>query len=564
MLNKLIIKNIALIEYAEIDFKSGLNVLSGETGSGKSVIIDSLNFVLGAKADKSLIRSGESECMVTAEFDATNIDSISKVFDEFDIEHENQLIISRKFNIEGKSTVRLNGNVVTVGMLKKFTQVLVDVYGQSEHFTLLNSVSQTKLIDSYGGEEIASVKGQLLELYSKRREILRQLDELGGDEHQRLIRIDVLNFQITEIEKSDLKENEEEELKEIREKLIHQEKIITVLRAIKGAINDEGGISDIFSNAVRSSSTISNLGEEFSSLSERLNSAYAEIDDISDSIEGMIDSFDFLDYNADDINGRLELIKSLKKKYGNDYAQIMQFLDEAIGERDRLLKANELAEKLASQIQELNGKIYQTYAKLDDKRRKYAQIFAKNILTELYELGMQKASFTVDFTDIPPIDECNFNNASFNSLEFMFSANLGEPTKPLSFVISGGEMSRFMLAIKSQTAKYNEISTFVFDEIDAGISGNTAKVVAEKFCNIAKDVQLLCISHLPQISAMADNNLLIEKIEDNGVTLTRIKTLTEEDKINEIVRLSGGEKDNPASIEHAKAIIATAKAYKVK
>lgn len=562
MLNKLIIKNIALIEYAEIDFKSGLNVLSGETGSGKSVIIDSLNFVLGAKADKSLIRSGENSCEVTAEFDANNIESIVRVFDELGFESESDLIISRKFTIDGKSTVRLNGNVVTVGMLKKFTQFLVDVYGQSEHFTLLNSSNQLKLIDSYGGEEIALIKSQLADLSSTRKQVLKQLEELGGDEHQRLVRIDLLNYQINEIEKSELKENEEDELKEIRDKLVHQEKIITALRSVKSALDDEGGISDIFSNAVRVSSAISNFGSEFNALSDRLDGAYAEVDDISKTVGDLLDSFDFLEYNADEINTRLEVIRALKKKYGVDYAEIMSFLEGAISERDKLLNANELAEELTLKISKLNKEIYDKYLILDELRRKNAQIFANNIVNELHELGMKSASFNVDFTDIPVFEECNFDSLNFNSLEFTFSANKGEPNKPLSFVISGGEMSRFMLAIKSQTAKYNDISTFVFDEIDAGISGNTAKVVGEKFCNIAKDVQLICISHLPQISAMADNNLLIEKFEIDNQTKTRVKTLTDEEKIYEIVRLSGGEKDNPISIEHAKAIIKSANSYK--
>ncbi len=565
MLSKLTIKNVALIERAEICFDKGLNVLSGETGSGKSVIVDSLNFVLGARADKSLIRSGETECIVVAEFDVSGLDKIKEVYEEFDFEKDDLLIISRKFSTDGKNTIKLNGNSLNVSMLKRFTSNLVDVYGQSEHFDLLSNVSQLKLIDKYGSQSILPIKERINTLVLERKNVVKELDVLGGDESQRINKIDLLNYQINEIEKSELKENEEDELKTIREKLSNQEKIINALQSIKASISAEGGMDDILSNSVKIASGISGFGEEFSSVFDRLNNAYAEIEDILSSIEQSLDNFDFSNLNIDEINYRLDLIRALKRKYGQSYSEIMSFLDNAIIQRDLLINAKEGVEKLLKQKQDLESNIYNVYQRLDGARREVSLELANKITVELHELGMAKARFCVNFTDILPKEDCNFDNvSSLNHLDFNFSANAGEQLKSLSQVISGGEMSRFMLALKSQTAKFNNISTFIFDEIDAGISGNTAKVVAEKFYNISHDIQVIAISHLPQISAMADNNILIEKSETGERTITSVKNLNYQEKIYEIVRLSGGEIQSSASIEHAKTLVKNAEDFKNK
>ena len=563
MLEKLVIKNIALIESAEINFKSGLNVLSGETGAGKSVILESLNFVLGAKADKTLIRSGSNECFVRAEFDVCDNDNVTKLLDEFDIDNDDVLTISRKFNLDGKSSIKVNGVTVTAAMLKRLTALLVDVHGQSEHFHLLKATNQLNLIDRFGGEKIDKVKVELSQDYAKYRQIQNQLNELGGDESQRLIRLDVLNYQINEIEKSDLKENEENELIDIKNKLSHLEKIVTALNAVKSAITDEGGVSDVLSSANKILSSITGLGEVYSNLYERLYAVYSELDDISDCAGSLLDDFDFSEYNPDEIEDRLEQIKSLKKKYGGDIESVFSYLESAKEEKEKLENFNETTELLQKEKESLQKVLYNNYIVLSNLRRECSKIFAKNVLDELKELGMSKARFEVDFADTLTIDQCKFDSANgIDQLEFKFSANLGEPLKPLSLVISGGEMSRFMLSIKAQTAKYNDISTFIFDEIDAGISGVIAKVVAEKFARISKSVQIIAITHLPQISSMADNNLLIEKIETGDKTVTTVKNLNENEKVAEITRLIGGSVDSQSAVVHAKELIEKAKEFK--
>ena len=563
MLKKLLIKNIALIDSAEINFTDGLNVLSGETGAGKSVIIESLNFVLGAKADKTLIRSGENECFVKAEFELEENSAVFDLYDQLDFDKEDVLIISRKFNLDGKSSIKVNGNTATVGMLRQFTSLLVDVHGQSEHFNLLKSSNQLELIDNFGGEQVELLKSNLRDQFADYRAVLSELDDLGGSESDRLIKTDILNYQINEIESAEIGENEEQTLIANRDKLRHQQKIITALCTLKNAFNEEGGVSDILSNISRSLTTISSLGKEYGDISERIDAVFAEIDDLASVANDLLDDLDAFELNADEIEARLDKIKSLKSKYGNSYQEIMSFLENAKNEKEKYENFTENASKLTIKKEQLQKNIYSLYNKLSQKRKIVADNFASNIITELTELGMPKASFVVEFSNFPQLDDCKFESINgADQIEFMFSANNGEPLKSMAQVISGGEMSRFMLAIKAQTAKYNDVSTFIFDEIDAGISGNVAKVVGKKFAKISLNKQIIAISHLPQICAMADNNLLISKSEDGDKAITCVSQLDNEQKTNEIVRLVGGDLDSENAIAHAKELINQAKEYK--
>ena len=563
MLQKLCIKNVALIESVEINFTQGLNVLSGETGAGKSVIIESLNFVLGAKADKTIIRSGSDECFVRAEFDVQANNSIIALYNEFDFEVEDVLIITRKFTIDGKNSIKINGNTATVGMLKKFTSILVDVHGQSEHFNLLKNSNQLDLLDKLGGEPVQALKTTIKTEYEQYKQTIKELNDLGGDESARLVRLDILNYQINEIEKADLKENEEEELLSSKQKIQFQEKITNALNAVKSSIDDEGGVSDILSNASRMLSGVSNLDDEYLKLYDRLESVFSELDDISNSATNFLDGLDVLELNPYEVEARLDLIKGLKAKYGNSILEINDFCLRAIEERNKLENCNEIVDKLSEIKLSKENALYALYKKLSVLRKATADEFKKNVIGELVELGMPKATFDVGFSELSEIEECSFS--SFNGIdkiEFLFSANLGEPLKPLSLVISGGEMSRFMLAIKTQTSKHNDISTFIFDEIDAGISGNVAKIVAQKFAKIACATQIIAISHLPQISAMADNNLFIQKFETGEKTITTVKTLNATEKIEEVVRLIGGGSDSESAINHATELIQKAKQFK--
>lgn len=564
MLEKLIIKNVALIDYAEINFTKGLNVLSGETGAGKSVILESLNFVLGAKSDKSLIRSGQNECFVSAIFNVENNQNIKNILLDLDFEEEDSILISRKFSIDGKSSIKLNGNNVTVSMLKKITNNLVDVHGQSEHYQLLSSSNQLKLVDKIGADEVDSLKLNIKNVYSEYKQVIKKIDELGGDNSTRLIRLDILNFQINEIESANLTDDEEDKLLEIRKNLINQEKIFNALNIVKSSISEEGGIGDILTNSIRGISQISSISSSYSELEQRLNNVYAEIDDIADVSSSMIDNLSSFEYDPDYVENRLELIKSLKKKYGNDVKEIISFLEKAKEEVDVLINFEKNSKELLDKKLKLEKELYSLYCKLSDLRRESSSNFSEKVLFELKELGMSKANFQISFNERPSFETCSFDTYNgYDEVDFKFSANLGEPLKSLSSVISGGEMSRFMLSIKVNSSKENDIDTFVFDEIDAGISGNIARVVAKKFAKISKDTQVIAITHLPQISSMADNNLLIEKSENEceSKTFTTVKTLDDNDKIMEVVRLIGGVDSDSAKLL-AKELINDAINYK--
>ena len=312
MLNKINIKNVALIDSAEIDFIKGLNVLSGETGAGKSVIMESLNFVLGATADKSIIKSGESECFVSAEFDIEDNFAVKSILKEMDMEEDDTLILSRKMADTGKSSVKINGVSATVSMLKRLTGFLVDVHGQSEHFALLDERNQLDLIDKFGGEDIKAIKNKVKLCYEQLKELKKELLSNGGDEKDRIIKMDILNFQINEIQNAEVKEREYEELTELKTKLLNREKIINALSAVKNCISEEGGALDVISNAVRAINVISDINPKYENVSERLNSVYSELDDISDSVTELSDDFEDDGFSLEEVEDRLYKIKLRK------------------------------------------------------------------------------------------------------------------------------------------------------------------------------------------------------------------------------------------------------------
>ena len=562
MINRLTIKNIALIDSAIINFTDGLNVLSGETGAGKSVILESLNFVLGAKADKTLIRTGNNECMVTAEFELEENSPVYDVFNEFDMESEDVLLISRKLNLDGKSSIKVNGNTVSASMLKKFTAFLVDVHGQSEHFYLLKKSNQLKLLDKYCGAELLNIKSEIKNKVAEYKDIKSKLNDLGGDESSRILKLELLNYQIDEIKKVDLKDGEEESLTELKAKINNSAKIVNALNTARDILSGESGVGDLIYNAERTLGAITSFGEEYSEVYDRLSSVSADLEDVSETCEKLAEKFEF-DVDIESVESRLDEIKVLKRKYGANYSEISEFLSKAEKDKEILENSNEISEKLNAEKSIIEKDIYSLYKKLSLLRKEKALIFEKNVLDELCGLGLSNSKFKIDFKTEPTFLDCSFESENgFDDIEFLFSANSGEPLKSLSSVISGGEMSRFMLAIKAQTAKYNDIGTFIFDEIDAGLSGKTATVVAKKFADISAGAQVIAISHLPQITAMADNNLFIVKHEKTDSTLTEVKQLDIDGKIAEIVRLVGGENSDDSANSLAFDLVERANEYK--
>ena len=554
MLNRLYVKNIALISEAEIKFVSGLNVLSGETGSGKSVILDSINFVLGSKADRTMIRFGENEALVKAEFSVPKSSEAVKILEGYDIECDGDIIISRKMNSEGKGAIKVNGNAVTLSMLKNLTQHLVDVHGQSEHFFLLNEDNQLKVIDGLLGEEAEKIKEELSGLLSKQRQLKGKIAEFGGGESERARKLDLLDFQINEIEAADLKIGEFEELKSKQNIILNVEKLLSCLNAAKCILSDDGGVSDGLYSAMREVGRISELGEDYSNLYSRMESAGAEISDISEVLSDLSDNLSFDENEAQFVEARLNLIKNLRKKYGADEESIIAFGARAKEEYNAIADGAALIEKYEKEIAACSEELLKLSLKLSALRKKAADSFCFRVVEQLKSLNIPDAKFAVRFTER---ENCGKTVCTANGCDeicFEFSANKGEPLKPLNKVISGGEMSRFMLAIKTQLKDLNGISTYIFDEIDAGISGYTAVKVAEKFIDISKTTQILAVSHLPQVCAASDGQFLIYKVEESGKTLTKVKSLTFEEKIEEIVRLTGSVNSEAARL-HAEELL---------
>ena len=562
MLAKLTIKNVALIDSAEIEFDKGLNVLSGETGAGKSVILDSVNFVLGAKADRTMIRYGETECMVKAEFSVPEGSKAVQELREMDIETDGDIIISRRFSETGKNGIKINGSAVTAAMLRKVTDSLVDVHGQSEHFFLLKEANQLKTLDGVAGAELAPKKERLGALLSELKQIKGQISLLGGDEKERGRRLDILKYQIDEIEAVDLKDGEEEELISRRNKINNLERIISAVREAAEALSGENGALDCLRAAKRAMASVSRLDEEYASVSERLESLSLDADDVAETLSDLGDGLYFDENEAEETESRLDAIAALKRKYGANKREIDEYLKKSRAEYDLLSDCEGQYALLTEKSAGIRKKIYAVCREITALRKKCGEGFCRRVTEELKTLNIKSAKFEIHFNEYAEEDVVSAGANGLDEICFMFSANAGEPLKPLGKIISGGEMSRFMLAIKTQLSDLNEISTYIFDEIDAGISGKTAKVVGEKFARIARGTQIVAVSHLAQIAAMSDREFLIEKNEAEGKTHTCVRALDEKEKTREIVRLLGGDGEEEFALKHAEELVRQAKQYK--
>ena len=559
MLVKLIVENVALIEWAEIEFSDGLNVLSGETGAGKSVILDSINFVLGAKADRSMIRSGEEACSVQAVFLPESGSPVFTVLDELGIEADEELILSRRYRADGKGDIRVNGCTVNAAMLRKVTSVLVDVHGQSEHFSLLSETNQLKLLDKAAGAALAAPKEALAALLAENREIAGALRTLGGDERERGRRIDILQYQMREIDDAALREGEEEELAEKKQFYANRERIQRALFEASSVLSGEGAAAEALRTARRCMAEAAPYSKECAELEERLESVALEAEDIAETVSALCEGEEYDEREAQETESRLDLLHSLKKKYGDSIAKIAAYREEIGREYELLTHGEEEFAKLSAAREKNLARIYALCCELTRLRRAASEIFCSRVEQELRTLNIKNARFCAEFRQYSEQDAGRATADGLDSVSLQFSANAGEPLKPLSKVISGGEMSRLMLAIKTQ-ADGGEAATYLFDEIDAGISGKTARTVAEKFAAIAKRKQVIAVSHLAQIVAMADKNFLIAKEEEAGRTKTSIVPLEEEALRGELVRLLGGSGEAAKTL--ADELCAAAKEFK--
>ena len=553
MLERLFIKNVALIEEASIEFDGKLNILSGETGSGKSVILDSINFVLGSKADKSMIRYGAEEALVRAEFVVDIGSEADSVLKEMDIDSDGTIIISRRFSRDGKGAIKVNGNTVTTAMLKKVATHLVDVHGQSEHFFLLNENNQLSVIDGLCDQRLTDLQGELSKIISDKKALKDKINLLGGSEQERMRRLDLLSFQISEIEGANLSVGELENLKSRKKLFDNAEKVISALGAVRGILSEDNGCVDMLSAARRQANSIIDVGAEYEDVYTRLDNLYVDASDLSEAVNDLCDNFCFDESEAQAVEARLDLIKSLIKKYGSDEESVLNYLDKAKMEYDALNDATAELERISKIIADLDERAYLLCTKISEIRKNKCNEFCIDVEMQLKSLNIPNAKFIVEFNNYNR-ETAEITSKGADRVCFLFSANKGEPPKPLNKVISGGEMSRFMLAVKTQLKNINGISTYIFDEIDAGISGVTAKSVADKFIDISKDTQIIAVSHLPQVCASACAQFFISKYEDKFKTVTSIEKLNREERIREIVRLTGAVVTD-AALKHAEELL---------
>ena len=559
MLLTLKIKNFALIADQTIEFDKGFNVLVGETGSGKSLILDALAFVLGEKASKINLRSGETKMSVQAVFD-NNSPEIIAWLDQNGIDSDDNLILFRTQNIDGKTECRVNGVIVTAGALKSLSVLLVDAYAQNENIELLKVKNHIQILDAYNQDLINPIKQQISNKLQELKSLQEQMSYIGGNAENRERELELLNYQINDIENANLVVGEDEELKIKLEKLLNFEKIFDNVKYANQFI------SNVLGDIASASSSLEFAGkydEELKSLSERIESCKLELDDINYSLSDYISNIDFDQNELQEIDSRLETIKLLKKKYGATIPDILEYLKKIKSDYDNLLFGEEKLNKLQNQANVIRQTLYDLSKNLSDTRQKIALEIENKVMQELKFLGFKNAVFKIGFVSLPEIEHADFTKNGIDNKEFLLSANDGEELKSLSKTISGGEMSRFMLALKNVFSKCLNPATLVFDEVDTGISGEIGQCVAERLARLASDSQLVCITHLCQVSAMADKYIFVQKMVQDNKTFTTVKYLNDEEIIKYIAIASGAQPTEVA-MQFAKELKQKANEYKSK
>ena len=547
MLLNLHVKNLALIEEVDVDFEKGLIVLTGETGAGKSLILGSVNIALGNKASKDMIRKGTDYSLVELTFSVS--ENCAKQLKKYDIymEEDNIVTVTRKIS-EGRSISKINGETVNIKTLKNVMSLLIDIHGQHDHQSLLYTKNHLDILDKFAKDSILELKEQIKEEYSKYTKLIKKLEEFNIDEGQKAREIEFAEYEVNEIESANLKPEEDVQVEEEFKKLSNSKEIVSALSEIYNALSYEtaGGLGDIINKAVMDINSIKGMDEKISQFQTELY----DIDNLCRELTSQIYDYNSgMDFNPEyvrEVEERLDVINHLKLKYGNSIEEILRYKEEKEEYLEKLNNMTDEMESVKKQISELEGTLNNLCTKLSEQRKKAAKELEVLVKQALVDLNFIAVEFEIQITRKESIGENGFDN-----VEFMISTNPGESVKPLAKVASGGELSRIMLAIKSILATEDDIDTLIFDEIDTGISGQTAMKVAEKMAKISRNHQVICISHLSQIAAMADSHYLIKKTADENSTTTSIKKLTRQQSIEELVRINGGSGITEAGLIHA-------------
>ena len=534
MIDNLHIKNVGIIDDISINFKDGLNVLTGETGAGKTLIIDSLRLLSGERFSKEMIRTGENYAFVEASINCS------------DAENVDDIIVSREVNKNGKNLCKINGRMVTCVELREFMKNILYIHGQNDNLTILDESTHIEVVDLFSKEEIKTHLLRYRELFNEHEKIKQELINNYSDDKQRQRMLDILNYEVNEIDEADLRVDEDDEIKDRIKLISSAEKIATNLQSAENQISNN--VIDSLSVAIRDIEKISNFKAEYNSILQVLKSSYYEIQENLREISNEVNEVEFDEEELNNLEERLELINKLKRKYGNTIAEIIEYANSKRDEIDRINNLEEQNQELNNRLNEIENKMLEVAKHLTQIREKNSKKLSESINTELKDLEMCNAKFIININQTK-----QFNCNGIDKVEFMIITNVGDEAKPLSKIASGGEMSRIMLAIKNILADVDEVPIMVFDEIDTGISGNAANSVGDKMKLISKRHQVICITHQAAIAAKGDYNYFISKNVKDNRTSSKVKMLTEKETISEIARISSGS-TSIAALNHAKEL----------
>ena len=547
MLSLLHIENIAVIECAEISFDRGFNVLTGETGAGKSIVIDAISAILGERAYRDMIRTGTQMASVRAVF--TGVPELPW-FEENGVEYDAETVIQRQIHQDGKNVCRVNGSLVSVSILRKLGIQLINIHGQHDTASLFDEDNHLTMLDAFGDNQ--QLQADYQEKYAAVSALRREIDRMTMDEGEKLRRMETLRYQIGEIEKAELEPGEDEALEERRKILQNSEKLSDGLNDAAECLyggEDSDGAAGLLAQAEYALSRLARFSDSFSSLHERVNDLKYQVQDIAEEVR---DARDELSYSADEleqIESRLDVIHKLRRKYGVTCADILEYLDQAKKELDDIEFADDHLERLKGKLKKAEKQAWDAALLLRKNRQETAQNLSERILAELAQLDMPRVQFQCQF------QEQELGSTGADAVAFYMSANAGEALKPLSKVASGGELARIMLAMKNVLAEKDQVETLIFDEVDTGVSGRAAQKVAEKLRSVAAHKQVLCVTHLPQLAALADTHLLIAKSERDGRTYTTVTPLDLEGRKRELARIIGGANITETTLKSAEEML---------
>lgn len=558
MLLELSIKDFAIIEKLDVSFNQGMTVLTGETGAGKSIIIDAVGLLAGGRGSADFVRTGADKAILQGVFDIAEIDNTKSALIKLGIDATNDLVITRELHKGGRSVCRINGTIVNLNSLKSVGETLIDIHGQNEHQELMDSEKHLALLDHFDEKMVGKVRAKYEEAYADYSKLNQQLNKSRKNEHEWNQRVDMLQFQVEEIKSANLMAGEDEELEKRRDQLNNFQSISDALSTSFQLLEGEDGASaiDQIGSVMQELQSISDYDDEYQQVSDEVQSAYYALEDVTNRVRSALDAMEWNSNELDEVEQRLEVVRQLKKKYGNSIEEILNYLNKIENELNEMTGSGNNLDDLAQEVEARYQKVKKLGTQLTEMRQRMALALEAAIREQLSGLYMEKTQFKVQFTPKAEPDRTGFDR-----VEFLIQPNPGEDLKPLAKIASGGELSRIMLALKTIFARNEGVTSIIFDEVDTGVSGRVAQAIADKIHEISAHSQVLCISHLPQVAARADHQLHVAKKVVDGRTMTNLTVLNDEGRVNEIAKMLAGVNITELSLEHARELLKTEQAH---